>query len=90
VSPAGVAAPPGVVRAWEELPAAPEGWAWRGPLLMREGAGRRWTIGRRAAWDGRWQLLIWRPGPDGREVATEMATGATVAEIVAVVRGWRR
>jgi hypothetical protein len=29
---------------------------------------KRWTIGRRAAWDGLWQLLLWLPG-EGREVA---------------------
>ena len=72
------------VRAWEPLPEAPEGWAWRGAVLDRRTPGRRWTIGRRAAWDGLWQLLLWVDGS-----ARVLRVGGTVGEIVAWVEAER-
>lgn len=93
VSPAGdavaaalrrVTGPAEAVREWVPLPAAPEGWSWRAGALERRLGARRWTIGRRAAWDAWWQMLVWEGGK-----ARLVREGETVAEIVAWVEAER-
>lgn len=76
-----VCGPAEAVRDWEALPDAPEGWMWRGGALERVQGAKRWTIGRRAAWDARWQMLVWEEGK-----ARLVREGATVGEIVGWVR----
>ena len=91
-----VAGPAEAVRGWVPLPAAPEGWTWRAGALERVVGARRWTIGRRAAWDARWQLLLWR---DGRAYLVRQGEADAVGEWAALVvvaetfeemgEGWR-
>lgn len=77
-----VAGPAEAVREWVPLPAAPEGWAWRAGALERASGARRWTIGRRAAWDALWQMLLWR---DGRAYLVRQGEADAVGEWAALV-----